>query len=410
MNLPPPGEAFHPSQPESSDVQGVLVSSLAAGPAFAEWVRRDARRVLISRPAAVPGCCKEGACAPSRVLTNCLSRRSASIVGCTISESVGRGFVCRNADSVEVRNSTFALNKDGAALVQNCTVDIERVIFRENTALGSGAAIRASRGSSISMRNFSASLNRAEIDGGGVYYDASDGGSFFAEHGVFEGNAANTGRGGGLMLKHLEATAVTIALTEEYGKVTGAVTNGTHMVFFSQAYVFAIARVQPGPGRGTVSVLSGVMWVAGYRDGQQNSASPPLYLHPSHSTFVMSPDMTKIYYCEKFSGSIRVISIATGDSSTIAGGHGAQGYVKDGIGAAVVISPCRQESQSPMLPHAPLAERPAQRPPPSCQTCRCSHSLLITQHKNALHRITCESSDDHTRIDVMCAWIYACDF
>jgi predicted outer membrane repeat protein len=233
----------------------------------------------------------------------------------------------------------FSLNQDGAMLTEKCTVDIDGVSFSENTALGSGAAIRASKGSSISMRNFAAMSNRAEVDGGGVFYDASDGGSFTASYGVIQGNSAKEGRGGGMMLKRFEATAVTIALTKEYGKVTGAVTNGTHMFFLSQSYVFAMVQVKSGPGRGSISVLSGVMGVPGYRDGQQNSASPPLYLHASRSAFVMSPDMTKIYYCEKFSGSIRVISVATGDSSTIAGGQGQQGFVRDGIGGAAVTSP-----------------------------------------------------------------------
>ena len=271
-------------------------------------------------------------------LLTLVSRRSASLINCTFSQNIGRGFTCESSDHVDIRQTLFSLNQDGAILTKKCTVAIDGVTFSENTALGSGAAIRASHGSSISMKNFAALSNKAEINGGGVYYDASNGGSFTASYGVIQGNSAKVGRGGGMILQRLEPTAVTLALTEEYGKITGAVTNGTHVFFFSQSYVFAMAQVKSGPGRGSVSVLSGVMGVPGYRDGQQNSASPPLYLHASRSAFVMSPDMTKIYYCEKFSASIRVISVATGDSSTIAGGHD-QGFVRDGIGGAAVTFP-----------------------------------------------------------------------
>lgn len=118
-----------------------------------------------------------------------------------------------------------------------------------------------------------------------MYYDGSEGGSFYAADGVLEGNFAS-GSGGGLAAEKMELIVSTIGTTPDWGAMSGVQTNGSHLIFLSASFVFATMRVSLGQGRGEVRMLSGVFGVSGYRDGLQSSATPPLYMGADISRYV----------------------------------------------------------------------------------------------------------------------------
>ncbi len=245
-----------------------------------------------------------------------ISRARVSMDACTVSNNAQGGVSVQGNAQLRLDRSRVSSNTGRGVTVNNATVTAYNTLVNGNNAgpRTSGGGWSVLEQARTEIVGGEVSGNTAGADGGGIYWDATNGASLKLRGGLrVRGNEAY-GWGGGMRVENVYPMVRTNFKTPQ--RFNGLVTNGTHMFVHSKnnvyhAYNLATGKLQVVAGSGSL----------GAKDGTMEGGDPSLFptFNLGGGTFTLDNALQNIYVAEAGTHLLRRIRIRDGNTTSIAG-------------------------------------------------------------------------------------------